>query len=422
MIFAFVLLFSIFQFYFIKILGSYFSLAVFSVFLLIPLAIKNIDLLTWKPFLFLVLIVVFQTVSLSWSIDLKLGLRSVLGFVLFLIVAMSAYEITKRCPKKVLYIFLFYFLFILSQAFLVIYFYFSPSAELAYIKSDLAKIFINPNTIYAIFDGTEPHSFGIGRPGGFFVNPNVGAAFLGINALISYGFSKAYSMPWLKIIAIILVAGVVFSGSKAGLILIVLLMLLALIMPKWISHPVTLKRAMLFFVVISASIFILLLLVPGDFLSRFVENTIRTTDIRILIWNYGVNEFFKHPITGLGFGGWQDGFSKYAVENGLGNSLPPHNTLIYLWVQSGISVVIFAILFMVSILKHGLNLVLSRNNELVGIGIAVLGAFLWIFIHGMGTNFGLVGEIHMEVILAALLGFSLARLKSGAALSTSDDK
>ena len=420
-VFAFVLLSSIFQFYLIQISGSYFSLAIFSVFLLIPLALKNIHLLTWKPFLFLVLIAIFQVLSFSWSVDLKLGLRSVLGFALFLIVAMSAYEITRRDEKKVLYVFLLYLVFALSQAFLVIYFYFNPSAELIFIHSDAVKIFINPNTIYAIFDGTEPHSFGIGRPGGFFVNPNVGAAFLGINALVSYGFSKAYSITWLNIITIILVAGVVFSGSKAGLILIVLLMILALIMPKWIGRPVTLKRAMLFFVVISTSIFILLLLVPGDFLSRFVENVIRTTDVRISIWNYGVDEFFRHPITGLGFGGWQEGFSQYAVENGLGNSLPPHNTLIYLWVQSGISVVIFALLFMISILKHGVNLVMSRNKELIGIGIAVLGAFLWTFIHGMGTNFGLIGELHMEIILAALLGYSLARLEYNTALPTSDD-
>jgi len=316
MIFAFVLLLSIFQFYFIQISGSYFSLALFSVFLLIPLALKNINLLTWKPFLFLVLIMIFQVLSFSWSVDLKLGVRTVLGFVLFLIVAMSVYEITRRDAKKVLYVFLLYLVFVLSLAFLVIYFRFNPSAELVFINSELAKIFINPNTIDAIFDGSEPHSFGVGRPGGFFVNPNVAAAFLGVNALISYGFSKAYSMPWLKAVALILVAGVVSTGSKAGLILLVLLMLLVVIMSNRISQSVTLKRAMIFVVVISVSI-LLLFLVSGDFLSHFVKNTIRTTDVRMLIWNYGVSEFFRHPLTGFGFGGWQDGFSEYAVNNGL---------------------------------------------------------------------------------------------------------
>ncbi len=421
-IFAFVLLSSIFQFYFIQISGSYFSLALFSVFLLIPLALKNINLLTWKPFLFLILIMIFQVLSFSWSVDLKLGLRSVLGFVLFLIVVMSAYEITKRYPKKVLDLFLLYFVFILSQAFLVIYFYFNPSDELVFIHSDVVKIFINPNTIKAIFHGTEPHAFGVGSPGGFFVNPNVGAAFLGINALISYGFSKAYSIIWLKAITLILIVGVVFSGSKAGLILIVFLMFLALIVPNFINQFMTLKRVMLILFVISVLFFVLLFLGNGDFQNNFIKNTIRTTDIRISIWNYGLNEFFKHPITGLGFGGWQQGFSEYALGSGIRDGHPPHNTFIYLWVQSGISVVVFAILFIISVLKHGVNLVMTHDTELLGIGIAVLGAFLWTFVHGMGTNFGLVGEIHMEVILAALLGYSLARFESYTIMSNCDEK
>jgi len=77
---------------------------------------------------------------------------------------------------------------------------------------------------------------------------------------------------------------------------------------------------------------------------------------------------------------------------------------------------------MLYVLKHSVNLVMSRNEELIGVGVAVLGAFLWVFIHGMGTNFGLVGELHMEIILAALLGYSLARLESSRKLSTSDEK
>lgn len=421
-LFAFALLSSIFQFYFVQIAGSYFSLALFSVLLLIPWAMKSINLLTWKPLLFLVMVVIFQVLSFSWSVDLKLGLRSVLGIVLFLIVVMSVYEITRKYPERVLYVFLLYFVFVLSQAFLVIYFYFNPSTEWVFIKSELAKVFINPNTISAIFDGSEPHAFGIGSPGGFFVNRNVGAAFLGINALISYGFSKAYSIGWLKVITLILMVGVVFSGSKAGLILIIFLALLALIMSKHIDQFLTLKRAMFVLFVISIFCFILLILWNEVFQSNFINNTVKTTDSRILIWSFGLGEFFKHPIAGLGFGGWQEGFSKYAVENGIREGFPPHNTFIDLWAQSGIFSVIFALLFMLSILKHGFNLIMAQNNELLGIGIAVLAAFLWVFIHGMGTNFGLVGELHMEIILAALLGYSLARLELNTMQSTSDEK
>lgn len=411
-VFSFVLLSSIFQFYFIQVAGSYFSLTTFSILLLFPLTIKNINLLIWKPFFFLVLVMIVQVFSYLWSIDLKLGLRSVLGFLLFLIVAMSSYEITNKYPKKVLFLFILYFIFLLFPTFLVVLFRINPVIELIFLHSDIAKIFINPNIIDGLFDGVRYNVLDPEKAGGFFVNGNVAAAFLGINALISYSFSKAYSISWLKIITLFLIIGVVFTGSKAGMILIVLLMLSAIIAPKIINHYLTLERTVYTLFFINIAYFLFLFAGHKILQNNFIQHTIDAVNIRTIIWDYGLNEFLKHPINGLGFGGWQHGFSVYAINNDISKGFPPHNTLLYLWAESGIFAVIFALLFIISIIKHGLYLVKTSNKELEGIGVAVLGAFLWTFIHGMGTNFGLVGELHMEVVLATLLGYSLARLKS----------
>lgn len=412
MIFSFMLLSSIFQFYFIQVIGSYFSLTTFSILLLSPFVIKNINLLTWKPLFLLVLLIIFQILSYFWSSDLKLGLRSVLGFLLFLIVVISSYEITNRYPKKVLFIFLLYFILLVIPIFLVILFRINPSIELAFLHSDIARLFINPNTINGLFDGARNNVLDPEKAGGFFVNGNVAAAFLGINALISYGFAKAYSIKWLKVITLLLILGVIFTGSKAGLILIILLMSFAIILTYFIKNSLTLQKIVISLFFFNLIYFIFLFIGYQFLHSNFTENVIKTTDIRFLIWYYGLSEFFKHPIIGLGFGGWQNGFAKYAIVQGIDTGYPPHNTFLYLWSQSGIFVVIFAIFFIIYILKFGFLLINTLNKELKGLGIAVLGAFLWIFIHGMGTNFGLVGELHMEVILASLLGYSLSRFKS----------
>lgn len=410
-IYLFVILFSIFQFYFIHFFSSYISLATISILLLFPLSLKNLRLTKWKPLFLIILIILFQILSYFWSSDLKLGLRSVLGFLLFLIVVISSYEITNRYPKKVLFIFLLYFILLVIPIFLVILFRINPSIELAFLHSDIARLFINPNTINGLFNGVRNNVLDPEKAGGFFVNTNVGAAFLGINALISYGFSKAYSIKWLKVITLLLILGVIFTGSKAGVILIILLMSFAVILSNFIKNSLTLQKIVIYLFFFNLIYFVSLFLGYQFLQSNFTKNVIKTTDIRFLIWNCGLNEFFKHPIMGLGFGGWHEIFSKYAISKGINTGYPPHNTFIYLWAQSGIFTVIFAILFMIYIIKFAFHLIKSNVKELKGLGIAILGAYLWTFIHGMGTNFGLVGELHMEVILAAILGYSYARYK-----------
>ncbi|GAX86869.1 conserved hypothetical protein [Lebetimonas natsushimae] len=368
-------------------------------------------LLLWKPLFFLLLIIIFQIISFLWSTDLKLGLHNILIFLIFLIIMTSTYEIAKSYPKRILYVLIIYFIFLLIEVILVIIFRIYPLIELDFLHSNIAKIFINPNTIHGLFNGIRNNVFDPNKAGGFFVNANVAAAFLGINALICYSFFKIYNNNLLKIITFFLIIGVFFTGSKAGIILILSLLFLSFIIFYFLNKILTLQKIIyiLFFINI---IYLLIIFWGYNFLqSDFVKKTMSTTEIRLLIWKYGIEQFLQHPIIGLGFGGWQENFKIYALKMGIGTGFPPHNTLLYLWAQSGIFVVIFALLFIFYIIKFGLILIKSSIKELQGLGIAILGAFGWTFIHGMGTNFGLIGEIHMEIILATLLGYSLARLK-----------
>lgn len=411
LIFALVVFNSIFQLYLIKIGNSYFSINFLSIFLLVPLIFNNLKLLKWKPLFFLCLIIVFSIFSFLWSMNLKFGLKDVVNYLIFLIIVISTYAISIIFPlKKIIRIFNMYFILVLGLVFMIILFRINPIIKIEFLYYPIAKIFINPNIIQGLLDGAIRNNiFDPSKSGGFFVNANVAAAFLGINTFISYGFSKAYSISWLKFITYLYIIGIFFTGSKAGIILVIFLFIVIKFI--LINKHLTLEKILytMFFINV---VYILFLLIGYKFLnSNFIHQVEGTLSIRELIWDFGLSEFIKHPLLGLGFGGWSHYFSIYAMEKGVSEGFPPHNTLIFLWSKSGIIVVLFALLFMFYIIKYAFSLIKSQNKELIGLGIALFGAFSWTFIHGMGTNFGLVGESHMEIILAVLLGYSLARFK-----------
>ena len=409
-IYAFIILSSIFQLYFIHIGKSYISLTAISILLLIPFLFVNWQLLIWKPLFAVSLILIFQIISLLWSIDIKAGFSFILRFVLFILVVIITYILARKNHKIFIYILEIYFLLLLLEVFLVIYFRLHPMIKLGFLHTKIAEIFINPNVIEGLWSGEKNNIFDPNKSGGFFINANVAAAFLGINTFISYGLSKAYSIKWLNIITLLLVIGILFTGSKAGLILIVLLTLFLNLVYNMGSH-LTMQKVLitLFFIIL---LYLTFLFSYNYILNNyFAKEVTNTTEIRFLIWDCALKQFLNSPLIGLGFGGWHEIFSQYAMSKGISAGYPPHNTLIYLWAQSGIFVVILAIFFMIYVIKFGFRLIKSNVKELKGLGIAVLGAYLWTFIHGMGTNFGLVGELHMEVILAAILGYSYARYK-----------
>ena len=283
---------------------------------------------------------------------------------------------------------------------------------MAFLHSSFAKILINPNIVDGLFHGTRNNIFDPTKAGGFFTNANVAAAFLGINALISYGFSKAYAISWLKAITLLLILGVFFTGSKAGVLLTILLFALLIITPKIIDRQLTVQRVLIALFFLNVILALALMAMVTLHYSDFVRQSAETIGVRITIWSYGFREFLHHPLMGLGFGGWQRGFAAYAAQIDINPNFPPHNTLIYLWAESGLVTVILALVFMFTILKFSIQLIKSRITDLTMLGIALLGAYSWTFIHGMGTNFGLVGELHMEIVLAALLGYSLSHCKS----------
>jgi len=138
---------------------------------------------------------------------------------------------------------------------------------------------------------------------------------------------------------------------------------------------------------------------------------VHTVVLRLYMWKYGINQMPKHLLKGFGYGGWDKNYGEYAKKHNL-NFQPPHNTFIFLWSNSGIFAIIFALGFIYSIIKFGIKLFLMKNEKLKGYSVILLFSFGWVFLQGMGENSGLIGDEHMISILAIVLGFIYGQYKS----------
>lgn len=117
------------------------------------------------------------------------------------------------------------------------------------------------------------------------------------------------------------------------------------------------------------------------------------------LWIPAYKAFLKNPIKGQGFGNWNQSFEN---NSSYWSKLPPHNTLIYLWSQSGFFALIFGLVFMIYVLYFCIKLIKYQNTYFLAKGTMVI--LLWMFIHGLGTNYGLLGERHMLPLISTLLG------------------
>ncbi len=420
------LLLSIFSVYCCKVGSSYISLIFFLELFTIVLATFYINsLLKYRYikyiFFTILSIVFFETISLYWSIDIKFGIKQIFIFISFLaIFIVSTKLVNSNININLNFVVKLYLLFFTLFLLFVILFRLYPNLELEFLKSSLSKIFINPNIIDGIFTYSRNNILDPNKSGVVFVNSNVAAAFIGINFFIVYGLYLRDRLFIYQSILFLSIIALIFNGSKSVFIILPTTLLLLLFFTVY-------KRDILKLI----GVVLVLFTLSYQFLNKVhissinqsagkrvnidtrkdvpktnKPNTFKTIKIRLKIWKYAFREFFNKPLLGEGFGGWFINYSNFAKQNNLNPHYPPHNTLIYLWSQSGLFVVFSAIFFIFLIIKLSIRLLKSRVRELSIIGVVLFGAFSWVFIHGMITNFGLVGEEHMLILLAIILGIA----------------
>ncbi len=369
------------------------------------------QVVTWKPTACLLGIVVMYAVSLLWSPDRKMGLQPIGYCLQFLVIFAAVVTEGRRDEGLILRLLAATAGLALLEAALVIAGRLSPGLKLTFLLSPLARWVVSPNIIDNLFTGQYNGVLDPSKSGGVFVNANVAATFLGIAACTALGLALHLRQRWLGVLGAVLLVAVVFAGSKAGVIL-------AAAVPVLMLHAISLRyrpwrnrlRVAMIAIIVGGA---LGWFAPKAFraseagglreLSAFLQRSGMTLSAREKIWEYGAQAFAEHPVKGQGFGGWQLEFPKYARKVGLSPDLPPQNTLIYLWSQGGLLAALLGIGFIYQVLLIGWRQLRDEHAPGFGLSLGMTAAFLWAFVRGMGSNYGLLGDIHMSPLLATLL-------------------
>ena len=368
-------------------------------------------IVSWKPTLYVLGIVLFYTVSLLWSPDRKLGLQPIGYFAEFLIVFAAVVTEGRRDEMLIIRLLIVTAAFSLIEALLVTVGLLSPGMKISFLLTPLAKWVITPNILDNLFTGSFNGVMDPTKSGGMFMNANVAATFLGVVACTTFGLALHLRRKWLGVLAGVLLGAIAFTGSKAGLILAVAVPLLALhfISIRYRAWRNRIRMTMAGIIILG----IIGWLGPKAIqvgesssyvaLSVFAKKSDSSLSTRLEIWQYGAQAFMRHPFRGQGFGGWQENFPRYARKVGLSGGLPPQNTIIYLWSQGGALAALLGLALIYEVLKIGFRQTRNPDAPAFGLSLAMTAAFLWAFVRGMGSNFTLLGDVHMSPLLATLL-------------------
>lgn len=378
---------SLFQVYLAPIHGVYLSLAFICALMLWPEAIKQCrTLLAWWPSRLVIALLAVQTLSLCWSSDLSQGVRVVAFTLPFLTVLAATVAVVGEQEDMARVLLEGMIACALVEALLVVVMHLVPRWEAWFISSRIARVFISPNS-FSTGNMQVPNWSGV------LINPNAAAGYLGMSSFVAMATAVHYRSWWTGLVGGLLAVAVWFTGSEAGIILMFLLYGIWGAVLTCRVKDIRLRR------------WGACLLVCCGVLALWLGNPAAARgsfDVRWRIWQYAVPAFREHPLMGLGFGGWQEFFPAYAAKAGVPSRFPPHNTLIYLWSQSGMFAVVLGVGFMASVLLEVWRMRTVRSWRFF---VAPSGlALLWYFTQQMGTNWGLLQERHMVPLVALLLG------------------
>lgn len=368
-------------------------------------ALRSFPMNLPKWYAIVIALTIWQGISVFWSPSPYLAIRQIFYWIPFLFLLPA---VIIECRRNHIYVekLLSTLLFsTLIQVALVISFRALPSVEAAFLSSPLARFFISPNVLGELGNGAYT-IFDAAKSGGFFVNANVAATYMGMCAFIAWGFGKSLGKTWPYWVALINLCGVFFTGSKAGAALAVTLPLIAYGIHVFRVGRISIK-------LVATFCFAVVLIAPiaiwgaENFLqSRFVEASSGTLSERFAIWDFAWQAFKDKPFFGLGFGGWEIEWPRYAVGRGLNPLFPPHNSLIALFIQSGAITVAMAVSFCVLLLLQLWQIANMRNNA-SHLAFGLFFSTAWAFIQSLGENFGILGETHITPLLALVIGYVL---------------
>lgn len=280
----------------------------------------------------------------------------------------------------------------------VVLFRVSPTLEVAYLQGRAAPWFVGGG-VRELFTGSGNNVLLPDRAGGLYVNGNTASMFLGVLTLTLLSAAIRLRSRVCYVAAATSLLGALATGSKTALILTGIVIGLGLL--AWLH--VQRYRALL-----PVGMLAVLASAGGVSLAAFGEGTWLddargTLGVRGRIWAIAQTGFQESPIVGLGYGGWENRYDRFASTVG-GATRPAHNFIIQAWADGGL-------LLASAVLALTLGAVLAgyRRAQLhtckreAASALCVVGAFVWIALHGMADNTFYYGDPRSLVLFAFLL-------------------
>jgi O-antigen ligase len=358
----------------------------------------------------LLALAIVQAASVYWSPSPLLGARYLIYLLPLPLAAHAFYRLARADDRLALRCLWILLVGSSLEAVLVIAFRVLPSVEIAFLSRPLARLFASPNTLDALFGERNNNVLDAAKSGGFFVNANLAAGYLGMSAIAAWYVARVMGSAGLRAIALLDWLAVPFTGSKAGLLCAVAIPLglgtIGVLRSRRVNSLPIFAGA-LALVIASASLVSPLGL---ELVDDYRHDSLATLGSREQIWRYATQMVKQHPLAGLGFGGWEKRFALNAYVTGPTIPMPPHNSLFILWLQSGLPGLLCGIALVAAIYAAAARALRSVDPDTRTLALGAAGAFTWYVVQGLGENFGLVGEVHMTPLLGGLVGYVCARV------------
>lgn len=344
-----------------------------------------------------------QIVSAIWSPSPVLAIRYVLYSLPFLLIAAGVVKLARVDFPAVRRAFLFAFATSALQALLIILFRVLPSVELAFLYSPVARFFISANLLSDIANGAYT-VFDPGKAGGLFINANVAAVFSGVMAFAAWGCAALLQARWLRWIALLNLLSVFFTGSKAGMGMAVLMPALLYLITVLRSGRISMGLVATACFSLAGAVLVAVFIAERAADSAYVDASGQTMDERLKIWRFAWQVVRESPVTGLGFGGWELKWPAYAQAVGSNPFFPPHNAFLALFMQSGLTAALAGMAFALTSLAYIWRRFVAAEGVVKEFALCLLVAQVWLVVQAQGENYGLIGEVHLTLLMAGLMG------------------
>jgi len=338
-----------------------------------------------------------RLLALAWSPDPRAGLQPIVLLGQFAVTLLLISAAARQDPDALRKLQRVYWPWVAVEAGLVVLFRLLPGVEHMFLQT-VGGFFAGQNTVAALFGEHGNNVVDPAKSGGVFVNANVAAMFLGVNGLAALAVSAVTRTRWVRVVGVAALVAILFTGSKSATIL-------ALVLPAAAYGIVRMRRSpratLRWQVLVPAGSAVAALLALLVAVTGLLHPLLEAFITRTAIWAFGAESFRHHPVLGLGYGGWQAGFARYAASHHLNQNFPPHNVLLAAWATTGIAGLVLTVMFFAFSIK------LFVRAPLGGVTFAACGgaAVAWILIQGMGENTDVFGEIHLIPVVALLVGY-----------------